>query len=86
MEAAARETPRQSLAAQIRQFPSTGFVRLDQIVRPHGVMPFSASTWWRGIKAGHYPQPIKFGPNISAWRAEDILTLIDEIAGQGGAA
>lgn len=70
----------------VRPFPSTGFVRLDQIVRPSGVMPFSASTWWRGVRAGIYPEPIKFGPNISAWRAEDILDLIDKISERGGEA
>jgi len=54
--------------------PVTGFVRLP-VVLQH--FPVARSTWWAGVKAGKYPQPVKLGPNTTAWRAEDIRELID---------
>jgi prophage regulatory protein len=28
------------------------------------------------VKSGRYPKPVKLGPRITAWRAEDIRALI----------
>tara|TARA_Y100000588_G_scaffold249176_1_gene263671 strand:+ start:521 stop:718 length:198 start_codon:yes stop_codon:yes gene_type:complete len=53
--------------------PETGFVRLPTILK---VFPVSKSTWWAGVKAERYPQPVKLGPKITAWRVEDIRRLI----------
>ena len=58
-------------------FPDTGFVRLKSILAPIGPIPVSKSTWWAGIKSGRFPKPVKLGPRITAWRVEDIHTLID---------
>ena len=33
---------------------------------------------WAGVKAGRYPKPVKLGPRITAWRVEDIRTLIEK--------
>ena len=52
-------------------------VRERDIVRPHGILPISRSTWLAGVASGRYPQPVKLGPNITAWRLEDIQKLID---------
>ena len=41
-------------------------------------IPVSASTWWKGVKSGRFPAPIKLAGNITAWRAEDILRLIEQ--------
>jgi predicted DNA-binding transcriptional regulator AlpA len=62
------------------QLPPTGFVRLPGILAPHGPIPVSKSTWWAGIKDGRYPKPVKLGPRITAWRVEDIRSLISEAA------
>ena len=43
------------------------------------IIPLSATTWWVGVKAGIYPQPIKMGRS-TAWRVEDIRVLIDRMA------
>lgn len=59
-------------------FPETGFVRLSSILGPRGPIPVSRSTWWAGVKSGRYPKPIKLGPRITAWRAEDIRKLIEQ--------
>ena len=58
-------------------FPTTGFVRLSAIIAPNGPIPVSKSTGWAGIKDGRFPQPIKLGPRITAWRVEDIRALIE---------
>lgn len=71
------------------------YLRLSQIVgRPAsktnpakypavaGILPISASSWWKGVKAGRYPQPVKLGPKITAWRASEVLA----VANAGGAA
>ena len=61
------------------ELPATGFVRLPAIVAPRGVFPVSKSTWWAGIAAGRYPRPVKLSERTSAWRVDDIRTLIARV-------
>ena len=56
--------------------PDTGFVRLTQILE---VIPIGKSSWWAGVKAGRYPQPVKLSANCTAWRVEDIHLLIKQL-------
>lgn len=60
------------------KLPETGFLRLRSIISPDGPIPVSKSTWWAGVKDGRFPQPIKLGPRITAWRVDDIRALIDK--------
>lgn len=60
--------------------PDEGFVRLP-VVLAH--FPVKKSTWWAGVKSGRFPQPVKLGPRMTAWKVEDIRALI---AHAGGAA
>lgn len=55
--------------------PEIGFVRLSHILK---IYPVSKSTWWAGVKSGRYPKPVKLSPKITAWRAEDIRSLLKE--------
>ena len=71
------------------QLPTTGFLRLPQILgNPHAeppippLIPVGKSTWWAGVQAGIFPKAVKLSANITAWRAEDIKQLIDRL-GQG---
>lgn len=57
--------------------PETGFLCLNSILAPKGPIPVSRSTWWAGVKTGRFPKPVKLGPRITAWRVEDIRTLIE---------
>ncbi|HRE60064.1 MAG TPA: AlpA family phage regulatory protein [Micropepsaceae bacterium] len=57
--------------------PSSGLLRLAAILAPAGPIPVSRSTWWEGVRTGRFPQPVKLGPRITAWRAEDIQKLIE---------
>lgn len=56
--------------------PTSGFVRLANILAPKGPLPISKSSWWAGVRAQRYPQPIKLGPRITVWRCEDIRMFI----------
>lgn len=58
-------------------FPRVGLVRLSSILAPTGPIPVSKSTWWLGVRTGRFPQPVKLGGRITAWRAEDVWNLID---------
>jgi prophage regulatory protein len=57
--------------------PTAGFVRLSSILAPHGPIPVGRSTWWAGVKSGRFPKPVKLGPRTTAWKVEDIRTLIE---------
>ena len=58
-------------------FPDTGLVRLSSILAPAGPIPISKSAWWAGVRTGRFPKPVKLGPRTTAWRAEDVLALIN---------
>lgn len=55
----------------------TKFLRLRSILGPDGPIPVSKSTWWAGVKDGRFPKPVKLGPRITVWRAEDIQRLVE---------
>lgn len=58
--------------------PTAGLVRLSGIIAPGGPLPISKSSWWEGVRARRYPQPVKLGPRITAWRCEDIRALAQQ--------
>jgi prophage regulatory protein len=59
--------------------PATGFVRLKTILT---VIPVGKSTFWEGVKTGRFPRPHKISTRCTAWRAEDIHSLIKQLAEQ----
>lgn len=73
----------------MRQLPESGFLRQRQIlgdpkanppIAP--IIPISPSSWWAGIRAGRYPQPVRLGPRTTAWRASDIRALLKQLGGE----
>lgn len=50
-------------------------IRLDEVL---SLIPVSKSTWWAGVATGRYPQPVRIGPKIPAWRMTDISRLISD--------
>ncbi len=68
--------------------PEIGYLRLPQIIGNRkasppipALIPVSKSTWWAGVKSGRYPQPVRtLGTRITAWRVEDIRSLIERAA------
>jgi len=84
IEARGTATPKsQAAIIQFDALPDSAFLRESQLVqspkRP-GVpapLPFSANTLWRKVKAGEFPQPIKLGPRITAWKAGEVRAWIN---------
>lgn len=56
---------------------ATGYVRVSQILQ---LIPIGRSTWWRGVKEGRFPAPVKLGPRTTAWRVEDIREVMNPFA------
>jgi len=61
------------------------FLRLPQIIgdpkanppiKP--IIPVCKTTFWKGIKTGIFPAPIKLSPRVAVWRASDIYALVKE--------
>ena len=36
------------------------------------LVPICRASWYKGIKNGIYPPPVKISPRVSVWRASDI--------------
>ena len=73
----------------MKALPRVGYLRLPQIVGNStaeppipAIIPVGKSTWWAGVKSGRYPKPVKLGPLITAWRVEDIRSLIQQLSEQ----
>ena len=60
------------------KLPATGLLRMKQIIAPEGPIPVSRSTWWKGVKDGRFPKPIKLGKGTTVWRVEDIRALYEK--------
>ena len=56
--------------------PVEGFLRLPQVLK---IIPVSRSTWYRGIKSGIYPKPVKLGLRASGWRKEAIQACVQQL-------
>ena len=48
------------------------------------IIPISKSAWWKGVKDGLYPSPIKLSSNVTVWRSDEIQALIDDLCTKGG--
>ena len=71
---------------QILPIPSTGFLRLSDIIgkknQTPAIIPVGRTTWLEGVKSGIYPKPVHLSERTVAWRAEDILQLIEQLGSQ----
>lgn len=59
------------------ELPASGYVRQAELVGSRrreirGIIPFSATTLWRKVGAGEFPEPVKLSTRVTAWRVEDI--------------
>jgi len=69
----------------LKPIPETGFSRLRDIVgNPKtgrkGYFPISAATWWRGVREGRYPKPVKLSPRTTAWENAKLRQLERDLA------
>lgn len=66
--------------------PSTGFLRLPQIIGNKNatppvpaIIPVSKTSWWNGVRSGKYPKSYKLGDRTTVWKVEDIRALINSM-------
>jgi prophage regulatory protein len=52
-----------------RDLPGAIFLRAPQVL---AMVPISNATLWRRVKSKTFPQPVKLGPKITAWRADEV--------------
>lgn len=50
-------------------------LRIKEVLK---IIPVGKSTWWDGVKKGRFPKPIKLGARTTAWKYNDIRSLIKE--------
>jgi predicted DNA-binding transcriptional regulator AlpA len=56
------------------RFDPAALLRLPQVLT---LVPVCKSTWWKGVRVGRFPQPLKLSERTTCWRASDILALIE---------
>lgn len=66
----------------VNTLPTTGFIRLKEILGPNGPLPISRSSWFAGVKEGRFPKPVALGPRTSGYKVEDIRALLAQFDGQ----
>lgn len=54
---------------------SHGYMRQKEVL---SLVPFSAATLWRKVRASTFVKPVKLGPRITAWRRADVLAWLDQ--------
>ncbi|MBZ9907778.1 AlpA family phage regulatory protein [Mesorhizobium sp. BR115XR7A] len=60
--------------------PTEGFVRLSAIIGPGRPIPISRSAFLARVDTGEFPQPVKLGPRTTAWRVQDVRSLIEKFS------
>lgn len=64
------------------ELPDSALVRQSQLVRdPKHLtrptpLPFSPATFWRRVKDGTFPKPVKLGERITCWRVGEVRAWI----------
>ena len=53
--------------------PATAWLKVEEVLQ---YVPVSRAGWYRGVRSGEFPAPIKTG-HRSFWKARDIRTLLD---------
>ena len=72
------------------KLPVPGYTRISKIIgdknaKPpvDGLIPMSKPSWYRGVKAGRYPEIVKIGPNMSACKNSELNELMERIDQEG---
>lgn len=60
-----------ALLVSFDELPDSAFIRLNQLLS-NAVVPFSATTAWRRVRDGTFPEPVRISPQVTAWRVGDI--------------
>ncbi len=84
-EAAMPEMTVRSAAAipSFDDLPDSALVRQAQLVRDPKYparltpLPFSPATFWRKVKEGAFPKPIKLSERVTAWKVGEVRAWIE---------
>ena len=72
--------PPESNATEISSsLPAEGYVRLKQLIGPHGPLPISKSTLWEYVRTGRFPAPVKLGPRTTAWSVRAVREYLSRL-------
>lgn len=58
---------------------SYGYLRQKNLL---AIVPFSAATLWRMVKAGTFIRPVKFSARVTAWNKAEVLAWLQEREGK----
>ena len=56
------------------RLPDSALLRAPQIVGT--LIPVSRATWWRYVRAGKAPPPVKISNGVTAWRVGELRTWL----------
>ena len=65
----------------------SALIRLSKLIgnrkspQDTALVPFSAATLWRKVKAGTFPQPLKLSARVTAWRVGDVRAWLQQQTG-----
>ena len=59
---------------------SIGFYRLKDVL---SIFPVSKYVWYKGMRDGLYPKPIKLGQRAVGWKKADIHDLVEKHSNGG---
>jgi predicted DNA-binding transcriptional regulator AlpA len=62
------------------ELPDDALIRLSLLLA-FSLIPFSASTLWRRVRANTFPKPMRISPQVTAWRVRDIRTWLKDPEG-----
>ncbi len=49
-------------------------LRVNQVLE---IVPVGKSTWWKKVRSGDFPQPIKLGERTTCWKESEVLALVE---------
>ena len=75
-----KQSVSKALLVDFDDLPNDAFVRQAQLLSS-SVIPFSAATLWRRVRAGTFPQPVHISPQVTAWRVSEIRQWQKDPAG-----
>jgi prophage regulatory protein len=70
----------------VSTIPAEGFVRVSQLLGCRrrglpGILPISRSGLYLWIREGRWPAPVRLGPKVIAWPAQQIREALEDMKG-----
>ena len=53
------------------------FLRVRDIVRPHGIAPISRAAFYQAVRDGRVPPGTALGARMRVWKRSDILAVFE---------